>query len=354
MIAKYQIFISSTYDDLRAEREQLIKAVLEMGHIPVGMEMFSAADEQQWKLITRQIDEADYYIVLVAHRYGSTIRDISYTEMEYDYAVSRGVPVLGFIVESGAPWPADNIETGPAKRTALEAFKEKLRQRPIGFWSNAEELHGKVAIALMKLFVTNPRPGWVRASESPGPEVIVELTRLSGENAKLRKDLEQAQQKVTEDAVAQRRKLSRTLSANTVQVSFWKLRASDWEPGPSITLDRLFRLIAPELLVERSTQELSNFIGTMTKKKGMVLRKIWPVPSNSVKAWLSDLMALGLVMPSQKKHAVADSNQYWTLTAEGADFHKESRKMMLEEKPGQAQDESAQEAQKKEEEEKTP
>ena len=62
MTPKYQVFLSSTYDDLKEQREQVIKAILEMGHIPVGMEMFSAADEEQWKLITRQIDESDYYV----------------------------------------------------------------------------------------------------------------------------------------------------------------------------------------------------------------------------------------------------------------------------------------------------
>ncbi len=59
MAIKYQVFISSTYEDLKEEREQVIKALLEMAHIPVGMEMFSAADEEQWNIIARQIDEAD-------------------------------------------------------------------------------------------------------------------------------------------------------------------------------------------------------------------------------------------------------------------------------------------------------
>src|SRR3712207_6374119 len=98
MATKYQIFVSSTYEDLKAERDQVIRAVLEMGHIPVGMEMFSAADEEQWQIITRQIDQSDYYVVLVAHRYGSTVEGISYTEKEYDYAVRSGVPALGFII----------------------------------------------------------------------------------------------------------------------------------------------------------------------------------------------------------------------------------------------------------------
>lgn len=104
---KYQIFVSSTYDDLRAEREQVVRAILEMGHIPVGMEMFSAGDEQQWQLIARQIEATDYYVVIVAHRYGSMDGAISYTEKEYDYATRLGVPSLGFIIKDDAAWPSD-------------------------------------------------------------------------------------------------------------------------------------------------------------------------------------------------------------------------------------------------------
>ena len=36
MNVKYQIFVSSTYEDLRDERNEVIKACLNMGHIPVG------------------------------------------------------------------------------------------------------------------------------------------------------------------------------------------------------------------------------------------------------------------------------------------------------------------------------
>jgi hypothetical protein len=72
MSAKYQVFVSSTYRDLSDERDLVIKAILEMGHIPVGMEMFSAADEAQWNIIKKQIDQSDYYVVIVAHRYGTS------------------------------------------------------------------------------------------------------------------------------------------------------------------------------------------------------------------------------------------------------------------------------------------
>lgn len=47
MPAKYHVFVSSTYEDLTDERERVIRAILEMGHIHVGMEMFNAANESQ-------------------------------------------------------------------------------------------------------------------------------------------------------------------------------------------------------------------------------------------------------------------------------------------------------------------
>jgi Domain of unknown function (DUF4062) len=110
MNVKYQIFVSSTYEDLKEERNEVIKACLNMGHIPVGMEMFNAADEEQWQVITRTIDQCDYYVVIIAHRYGSTVEGISFTEKEYDYAVAQGVPILGFPIDDGASWPNDRID----------------------------------------------------------------------------------------------------------------------------------------------------------------------------------------------------------------------------------------------------
>jgi hypothetical protein len=106
MKGKFQVFVSSTYMDLSGERDLVIKAILEMSHIPVGMEMFSAADEEQWNVIKKQIDQTDYYVVIVAHRYGSVdANGVSYTEKEYDYAVSQGIPTLGFILDDEISWP---------------------------------------------------------------------------------------------------------------------------------------------------------------------------------------------------------------------------------------------------------
>ena len=126
---KYQIFVSSTYEDLKAERDQVAKAILEMGHIPVGMEMFSAADEDQWETISRHIQDSDYYVVILAHRYGSTTSDgISFTEKEYDFAVRSGVPVLGFVIDDDAPWSAKLTETDAKRRDALPHSGERFNR----------------------------------------------------------------------------------------------------------------------------------------------------------------------------------------------------------------------------------
>ena len=68
------------------------------GNFPSGMELFPASDETQWELIKRVIEECDYYIVIVGGKYGSLgPNGKSYTEMEYDYAMETGLPVLGFV-----------------------------------------------------------------------------------------------------------------------------------------------------------------------------------------------------------------------------------------------------------------
>jgi hypothetical protein len=190
LATKYQIFVSSTYEDLVAERDEVIRAILEMGHIPVGMEMFSAADEQQWKIIQRHIDESDYYLVILAHRYGSLTDGISYTRKEYEYAVANDVPALGFIIDQSAPWPADRMDTDSDTKLMLDEFKSVVSQRPVGFWKSADELHSKAVVALMKAFTATPRDGWVRSSSSVGPEVTSELSRLSAENAQLRRKID--------------------------------------------------------------------------------------------------------------------------------------------------------------------
>jgi hypothetical protein len=325
------MFLSSTFEDLRREREQVIKAILEMGHIPVGMEMFSAADEEQWKVITRQIDQTDYYVVLVAHRYGSIVDGLSYTEKEYDYAVVTGVPVLAFIIEDGAPWPADWVEPDPVKKSSLAAFKAKLRRRPVSFWRTADDLYGRVSIALMKAINTAPRPGWVRTSDVPSNDAIAELTRLSAENASLRKELEAVVKREAADLESARTRTIEALKANKIDVRVWKKGDTDWKKVTTWSLLELFLRLSPELQIEVSTQVASRLLAVVsTGLNGSKLQGPYPIAANTLKVWLADLVTLGLVEPPKRRHSVQDKDEYWSLTEEGRIIYQRLRRARLE------------------------
>jgi hypothetical protein len=328
MTKKYQIFISSTYHDLREEREQVIKAILEMGHIPVGMEMFSAADDEQWKIIARQIDESDYYILICAHRYGSVAADqISYTEKEYDYAALNGIPVLGFVIDDEAPWPKSKQDEDLKKIEKLTDFKKKVKNRLVHFWRNKDDLHSKVSISLIKATTAYPRTGWARADEIQGPEVTRELSRLSSENAILRDELNTLKRlnSEREDEIL---KVIRILSENTRKFG---IRTSlKWEEASQhkITLAKVFMYAAPGLISENSSLGVAQNIAL--KIIGIEYWSNWPIGRNIVRDMLADFAALDLVEPSKKKHLASDKEEYWTLTKLGKTVHAQFRRIQLE------------------------
>ena len=81
MDKRYQVFVSSTFKDLEEERKHIIQTLMEMDCIPAGMELFPAADEEQWDFIKKVINDCDYYLLLIGGRYGSLSPEgIGYTE----------------------------------------------------------------------------------------------------------------------------------------------------------------------------------------------------------------------------------------------------------------------------------
>ena len=63
----------------------MVEAILEAGHIPAGMELFSGAGTVI-RTIQKWIDESDIYFLLLGGRYGSIYNKegISFTEWEYN------------------------------------------------------------------------------------------------------------------------------------------------------------------------------------------------------------------------------------------------------------------------------
>lgn len=163
----YQVFISSTYEDLKDERLAVLNALLSINCLPAGMEHFSAASEEQFEYIKRIIDRTDYYVLIIGGRYGSVdASGVSYTEKEFDYAVKKGVPVLAFIRSNVDDIPAKYAEYDPEKRDRLDKFRKKvMNKRLISLWSQKDELSAKVISSLETAVTQNPRPGMVRTED---------------------------------------------------------------------------------------------------------------------------------------------------------------------------------------------
>ena len=81
MKKKYQVFISSTYTDLKQESMAVTQCLLDNDCIPVGMEQFPASGMSQMDYIKKMLDDCDYYILILAGRYGTVDKDgIGFTE----------------------------------------------------------------------------------------------------------------------------------------------------------------------------------------------------------------------------------------------------------------------------------
>ena len=202
MDKKYQIFISSTYKDLIPEREKVRDVILSMYQFPIGMEMFSAADEEQWEIIKETIDSSDYYVLIIGKRYGSVIEDgsdkgISYTEKEYRYAKAIGLPILAYIKDEKAI-TANNVDDDPKKLKRLQSFIEDVKTgREVKWFQTIDQLGTEVSLSLHKEMDRKKRPGWIRSDAvdiEKSLSEIVELSRLNRdlqeENKRLSVELE--------------------------------------------------------------------------------------------------------------------------------------------------------------------
>ena len=97
---KLQVFVSSTYEDLKVERQKAVEAILAAGHIPAGMELFASESTEQWNVIERWINASDVFLILLGGRYGSIANghEKSYVHREFEYAKRLKKPILSLVI----------------------------------------------------------------------------------------------------------------------------------------------------------------------------------------------------------------------------------------------------------------
>ena len=161
---RFEVFVSLYLTgDLREARQRVTMTLLECDAFPTGMEIFPATDDDAWTLIRRIIDGCDYYLLVIAGKYGSVneTSSLSYTEMEYDYAVSAGKPVMAFLHSNLGGLKSDLCETTEERRVKLDNFREKVQTaKHVKFWKSTDDLAGQVALTYNKFVRLYPATGW--------------------------------------------------------------------------------------------------------------------------------------------------------------------------------------------------
>lgn len=323
MDKRYQVFISSTYADLKDERSKVIQTIMEMDCIPAGMEIFPALDEDQFNFIKKVIDDCDYYIVIIGGRYGSLSADgLSYTEKEFDYAVQKNIKVIALLHEHPEKIPIEKSDINPELRIKLENFRQKASTgRLVKFWNKPEDLSGLVALSLSKTIKTYPATGWVRANTIGSAEILAELNELRKENSKLQSDYDTAVETKETKSVINKEELA----GLDDKFEFIAKYSTGGDNKIEISWGEIFNMISPYLMEHPLDGNVNSFLARNVLEKIGKHGRYPSVKTDEFNTIKIHLESLNLVQVKYLKTTQGGMSLFWNLTEEGIKTMKHMR-----------------------------
>ena len=316
MDKRYQVFVSSTFADLKDERSNVIQTLMEMDCIPAGMELFPALDEEQFEFIKKVIDDSDYYLLIVGGRYGSiSDQGFSYTEMEYDYAISQGVKVIALVHGSPEKLSVEKVEMNPEAQDKLERFRNKVTtNRLVKFWDDAKELSGLVALSLPKTIKTYPAVGWVRGNQATdNTELLQQLNDLRQENNRLEKQIQELRKNKGEILNLAQGDDELLISLKCEVINNRQIEKKSWQQ--EVTWNNLFKCIGPKILNGENENLIFNILSEYiaSRKYGNFLYpEIDLTDFEQIKV---QFLSLGYISFDS-----IGTNGYWEITSEGEKY----------------------------------
>jgi hypothetical protein len=260
MSKKLQVFISSTYTDLIEDRQAAVEGILDAGHIPAGMELFRGG-KPQMQTIKKWIDKSDVYMLILGGRYGSieSSSGKSYTHLEYEYAVSRGMPLFSVILDDNEldervrKNGKSVIETIEGKK--YEEFKSLVKNNVCTFFDNSEKLKREIYRHLDEFSKDEKLIGWVRSDEVIKNDIENEYKKrmvdLEDTNSRLIAEIERLnitnlndEESVTEIKEDDEQDINKfdhstTFFSYRIAKAFPGIRGLRWFNNPKEAIDRL-------------------------------------------------------------------------------------------------------------------
>ncbi len=206
MNKKLQVFVSSTYTDLKEERQAAVEAILDAGHIPAGMELFKAGNDSQLKTIYKWINESDVYMLILGGRYGTieSSSGKSYTQLEYEYALSRNIPIFG-VVLSQSFLTNKIISLGLDKVTEqlapdkYQQFKSLVMSKIIREVNDCKDIQLAIHTTLNDFIQEYNLTGWIRNSnENDIIQLLKDNANLLKVNNSLNAQIQELQKQIAE------------------------------------------------------------------------------------------------------------------------------------------------------------
>lgn len=334
---KYQVFISSTYTDMKDERQAAVEAILTAGHIPAGMELFAAGDESQLEAIKRWILESDIYLLILGSRYGSIEpkSGLSYSEVEYDHAVVSGKPHFALVLTEEAvrkkeialavgaavlgPAPQDNPEK-------LAAFRAKVLNKVSRFVDDTKDVKIHIPEAIRGLEDRHTITGWIRGDESvDATPLMSEISRLTARTQELESELHAARASLP---VTPPGPPLADLDDQVELTVAYNRQGNRYEKAFKIAWGRLFALISPKLAEHPADSTMRGFMGreviALNGYDG-VSRSTALLTEQSHYTVRTQFEALGLISVSYLRTVSNTMGLFWNITDRGAELMREMR-----------------------------
>jgi hypothetical protein len=325
MPTKYQIFVSSTFTDLKHERQAAVEAILAAGHIPAGMELFAAGDESQLEVIRRWIDDSDVYMLILGGRYGSidSGTGLSYTELEYDYAVQKGLPFFALVLSDaaidGKGLVILDIERETKNPEKYEKFRSKVLSKISKVVEDCKDIKIGILESIRNLEHRYALQGWVRSSELKDVSPLIKsISGLTEENARLKRELVERPANLTSADGAQLAglddEINITIRYEVKSYASRSVQYSERKKTISLTWGRLFSLFAPELLSGKADDYMQGYIARQVLEHEAISPKVIEQDFQTIKI---HLMAVGLIDTKYTSTTQGGAALFWSLTPAG-------------------------------------
>lgn len=141
-----RVFVSSTSRDLKEHRQAVMEQIVRRDLLFRGMEHFGASADRVTDRIIDAVREADIYVGIFGARYGSIDRKsgISMTELEFNEAEVRGIPLLLYVLKPSAEVPHSSMESEPRALRKLQTLMARVREKVVYEFADPTDLGRQV------------------------------------------------------------------------------------------------------------------------------------------------------------------------------------------------------------------